>query len=89
MTVRNGLTERQYQDFYLKLWNVPCERQAIDDLFLETFGPSQSPVYPDEWYADKDNRMAEHPTGWLSCLVSQGGKMVWETPPSPSTDTEK
>ena len=76
----NGLTEKEYHEFYWRMWNAPCERQAIDDLHNDFFGASQSPRYPDEWYADKDNRMAGTPTGHLRCLVSQM-KMVWVVPP--------
>lgn len=78
----NGLTAEEYVAFVERLRVSPCTREAIEALYLETFGPSQSPRYPDEWYEDKDNRLGGSPTGHLRCLVSQGGKMVWV----PNTD---
>jgi len=76
MTRINGLTENEYQEFYRRMRAAPYERKAIDALHNEFFGASQSPRYSDEWYADKDNRMAGTPTGHLRCLVSQM-KMIW------------
>ena len=52
------------------LAEAPCTREAIDAILTEPC-PYR---YPDEWYADKDNRMRGHPTGHLR---KEGSKMVW------------
>jgi hypothetical protein len=84
----NGLTYLQYSDFYLDLWMAPCIREAVDAVNLKWFGTSGSTPYPDEYYADKDNRMLGVPTGHLRCLVSQGGKMVWVKHDTPKKRVE-
>jgi hypothetical protein len=53
------------------LVEAPCTREAIEAILTDSVS---APRYPDEWYADKDNRMAGHPTGYLS---KEGGLMVW------------
>lgn len=61
---------------------LPCTREAIEDYTRRRCSalglpPPNATHYPDEYYADKNNRLAGRPTGHLRCLVSQGGKMVW------------
>lgn len=72
----NGLTKTQYEDFNLEYAAAPCTRAAIEALYVKYFG-SPGAHYPDEYYADKNNRIAGNPTGHLRCLVTAGGKMVW------------
>jgi len=77
MTKVNGLTEDQYTAFRRELRAAPCTREAIDALYCKWFASAGSTYYPDEWYTDKDNRLRGAATGYLSCLVRAGGKMVW------------
>lgn len=56
---------------------LPCTRQAIEDYHARRFGSSGGTRYPDQWYADKNNRCAGRPTGHLRCLVTRGAAMVW------------
>jgi hypothetical protein len=70
----NGLTEAQFQQFQDEMRAAPCTREAIDALHVKYFGSAGSTHYPDEYYADKDNRMAGNDTGHLRF---EGGKMVW------------
>lgn len=44
------------------LLEAPCTRESIDAILSES---TSAPRYPDEWYADKDNRMAGKPNGYL------------------------
>lgn len=76
----NGLTPAQYAEFFAEMAAAPCTREAIDALHRKHFPLAQYSVrYPDEYYADKDNRMAGEPTGHMRCEgVSSGNiRMVW------------
>lgn len=63
---------------------LPCTRSAIDnylnrrsDALRQPRAPA-SPRYPDEWYADKNNRLSGEPTGWLRFEnVGRGIRVVW------------
>lgn len=70
----NGLTQSQYQEYFSELRTCPCERDAMDRLHAKYFGSNGHVRYPDEYYADKDNRLNGKPTGGLRY---EGGKMVW------------
>lgn len=61
--------------FEKELREAPCTREAIDKIF-DRYYPEhrQSCRYPDEWYADKDSRLAGKDTGHLR---HTNGKMVW------------
>lgn len=63
---------------------LPCTREAIDDYLnrradaLRLPRAPIKPVYPDEWYADKDNRLAGRPLGRLRFEnVGRGAVAVW------------
>lgn len=68
---------------------LPCTRQAIDDYLrrrADALGQPHAPlhpVYPDEWYADKNNRLAGKATGWLRFVnVGKGARCEWRAKPS-------
>lgn len=63
---------------------LPCTREAIDDYFnrradaLGQARPPAVPRYPDEWYADKDNRLRRKPKGSIRFEnVGRGIRVVW------------
>lgn len=73
---------------------LPCERAAIDAYLnrrcaaLGIEPPPKFPVYPDEFYADKNNRLARRPTGSLRFInVGRGASVVWH--PFPADLREK
>ena len=66
---------------------LPCTREAIDAFLAKHCGPdTHGTRYPDEWYADKNNRVEGRPTGNLRCMVTQGGRMVWVKHDSVNTE---
>lgn len=63
---------------------LPCTREAIDaylDARAAALGQPMAPRqprYPDEWYADKNNRIANQPTGHVRFEnVGRGTVAVW------------
>lgn len=59
------LTKEERRMFEMELKEAPCTRGAIEAVFTKFYGPSPHAPYPDEWYADKDNRLRGEPTGHL------------------------
>lgn len=63
---------------------LPCTREAIDAYLarrakaLKQPAAPRHPEYPDEWYADKNNRLAGKPTGGLRFVnVGKGCRVEW------------
>jgi len=75
--IKNGLTPEQYEAFHAEYADAPCTREAIEALQRRYFPTAHNAHYPDQYYADKNNRIAGEPTGHMRCLVTQGGRMVW------------
>lgn len=75
------LTPERRAEFESALAEAACTREAIEAVFNRFYGPAPHGPYPDEWYADKDNRIAGRPTGWLR-FGRSGTKWV----PSPAID---
>lgn len=64
------------QQFEQALAEAACTRDAVDGVFAR-FYPQEHAMagrYPDEWYADKDNRLNGCPAGHLSY---QSGRVTW------------
>lgn len=53
------------------LLEAPNTKETVDAILTDS---RSGPLYPDEWYADKDNRMEGRATGHLRW---EGGRMVW------------
>ncbi len=64
-----------YKKFMEEYEPAPCTREALDPI-LEKYSPgsTRGVPYPDEWYADKNNRLAGEPTGHIRY---QGDKIIW------------
>lgn len=59
---------------------LPCTREAIDQYLKKRWPTEHCPVrYPDEWYADKNNRIEGKPTGHIRIEGVRSGNMkaVW------------
>ena len=63
-----------YTAFMKEYIEAPCTIEAIEAIYRKHYPNYNKTPYPNEWYADKDNRLNGCPTGHLRF---ESRKMVW------------